>query len=170
MGNPTENNRISKEEILDNWEITEQGSMKWKKHRFSNLVGREVGCLDSRGYRIFKYKNRQYKVHRVIYAFFTGDWPDSIDHINRDPADNRLINLRPIDHIHNLQNVTKTRGVSRYRGVSYQKGVRKPRAFVQYKNKREFLGYFESEEAASFAYESRRKELSEFSPTEGDEL
>ena len=43
--------------------------------------------------------------HRVAWALHYGEWPKGeIDHINHDPADNRVENLRDVTHSENLKN------------------------------------------------------------------
>lgn len=42
--------------------------------------------------------------HRVAYAIYHGAWPDQVDHINGDPADNRIANLRSVDRSGNHRN------------------------------------------------------------------
>lgn len=47
------------------------------------------------GYRVGSLSGLTLRAHRVIWAIVYGEWPkDEIDHINCDPADNRIDNLR----------------------------------------------------------------------------
>lgn len=49
---------------------------------------------------IVPYKGKRYDLreHRVIFAIVHGRWPDpEVDHINGDPTDNRIENLREAD-------------------------------------------------------------------------
>ncbi len=48
-----------------------------------------------------------YLVHRIIWLYMTGSWPDEIDHINHDATDNRWDNLRNVDHATNKRNCKK---------------------------------------------------------------
>ncbi len=150
---------LSKEEMSESWVFSSDGSLIWRKHYFKRYAGQKAGCTNKAGYRVVKYQDIQYKIHRLVYAYHTGNWPKVIDHINGDRSDNRIENLREVTHVVNSQNTTKICGAVKYRGVSYQKGRGRPRAFVQYAGKREFLGYFDSEEQASVAYENRRRML-----------
>jgi len=60
--------------------------------RFS---GKIAGTINKHGYRIISLDNRKYKAHRLAWFYVHGRWPvDQIDHINRCPGDNRLVNLR----------------------------------------------------------------------------
>lgn len=52
-----------------------------------------------------KGKRRQLQGHRVIWMLHYGEWPTNmIDHINRDPSDNRIENLRDVDNGINQRN------------------------------------------------------------------
>lgn len=42
--------------------------------------------------------------HRAIWAMVHGEWPEFIDHINGDRADNRLCNLRAVSRAENNRN------------------------------------------------------------------
>lgn len=53
-----------------------------------------------------KVFNRGMFAHRVAWAIFHGQEPTGqIDHINGDPADNRIVNLRDVGRIDNMRNV-----------------------------------------------------------------
>lgn len=51
------------------------------------------------------------KAHRIAWTIAQGDIPDglSVDHINGDRFDNRLCNLRLVNHKTNMQNRTRAR-------------------------------------------------------------
>jgi hypothetical protein len=51
-----------------------------------------------------------FRAHRAIWALHFGDWPQqTLDHINRDRADNRIENLRDVSHQENQRNRSITR-------------------------------------------------------------
>src|SRR6056297_3524313 len=61
--------------------------------------------LSAQGYLRASFHDKQYVVHRLIWVYMTGDWPNGvIDHINRDRTDNRWCNLRDVDYSLNSQN------------------------------------------------------------------
>lgn len=59
--------------------------------------------------------------HRVIWFLMTGNWPTgTIDHINRNPTDNRWCNLRDVTHRENLLNVgTRANSKTGISGVTW---------------------------------------------------
>lgn len=66
-------------------------------------------------------KWRIYSVHRIIWQMFHGDIPEGmvIDHINGDPWDNRITNLRLVTQKQNVQNAKKSK-----RNTSGATGIR----------------------------------------------
>lgn len=66
------------------------------------------GSFDKDGYLIIKIKGKQYKAHRLVFAYFNGRFPHGeIDHINRNRADNRIENLRECTRQQNVENTTR---------------------------------------------------------------
>lgn len=52
----------------------------------------------------------EHRAHRIIWLMVHGRWPaGAIDHINRDPHDNRLVNLREASPFENAQNAGLSR-------------------------------------------------------------
>lgn len=67
-----------------------------------------IGHKNARGYLVISHKKKSLKAHRVAYALHYGKWPENeLDHINRDPLDNRICNLRDADRILNNLNRAK---------------------------------------------------------------
>jgi hypothetical protein len=80
------------------------GYLRWRKNVNPRArVGDIAGTPDVCGRRVQLHK-KLYRVHRIIWFMHTGEWPNVIDHINGDPHDNRLGNLRDTDVRGNNQN------------------------------------------------------------------
>ena len=95
--------------------------MRVEKHPIGVLV-REDGCvfvpksrarkehwtfgsITSQGYATIKYKGKTYKVHRLVAeSFLNLDNRSEVDHINRNPSDNRVENLRFVTRSENQRN------------------------------------------------------------------
>jgi len=88
-------------------------------------------------------------VHRLIWLHQTGSWPtDQIDHVNGNPHDNRIENLREISAEGNSCN-------RRIVGVSFDtRKVERPwRARIMVKGKSISLGYYDTKAAAMSEYQ-----------------
>lgn len=96
--------------------------------------------------------------HRAAWALHHGEWPNVIDHINGDPTDNRIENLRSVDQALNMRNIGATKvGASGARGVEFRKG--RWRARIRINNRHKFLGSFDTKNAAVAARLRAEREL-----------
>ena len=70
----------------------------------------EVGYINN-GYRTARIKGKAWAVHRVIWAMHNGPLPGilEIDHIDGNPLNNRLENLRAVTRQMNTQNLHRAR-------------------------------------------------------------
>lgn len=119
----------------------------------SRYAGKPAMTAISNGYRSGSICGTLLKAHRVIWLLHTKNWPlGDIDHINGDPLDNRLENLRDVPHAINLRNQklrsTNTSGIN---GVYFDKGNAKWAAASKKDGKFKFLGYFHSIDEAAAA-------------------
>ena len=87
---------------------------------------------------------KNYMAHRVAWAHYYDEWPDSdLDHINGNPKDNRISNLRLASVSENLCNskirMDNTSGV---KGVSWSKKSNKWYAYITKDQKMVSLGRY----------------------------
>lgn len=114
------------------------------------FAGRRAFTItDAYGYKAGSIFNRRYLAHRVIWALTHGEWPDEIDHINGDRADNRLANLRSANRQENMRNMRLgTRNKSGSLGVSWDASRNKWRATITDGGKHITIGRFDDKMAA----------------------
>lgn len=124
------------------------------------FAGKEAfTALAGTGYRYGSIHKKMYGATRVIWAVKTGEWPKGeVDHINGDILDNRWENLRIATHSQNGKNRgAPSNNTSGYKGVSFHRKNGKWRAAIHSEGKKYHLGYFNSAELASQAYEEAAK-------------
>lgn len=135
----------------------EKGILLWK-HRSADMFAsnrsatvwniRFAGkpALDSShpdGYKQGSIFGKLYLKHRVLLAMKLGYWPEYVDHINGNRADNRLCNLRSVTKSENGRNSAKPiTNTSGHIGVSWNKRDRKWTAYITLDQKRKALGNF----------------------------
>lgn len=90
------------------------GRLVWKERepvdRFSRnfnarFAGKPVGSKALTGYLETAINQERYLVHRLVFLYHRGFFPDFVDHINGDREDNRIDNLREATHSQNMMNV-----------------------------------------------------------------
>ena len=142
--------------------------VRWKKQKGARGVcGGEAGYDREDGYRRIRIKDKEWYVHRVAWYLAYGVWPErDLDHINRDPRDNRPCNLRIATRSGNRYNSKNQRNnTSGYRGVSWKKETKKWQVSVQMNGRRKHLGYFEGLEEAARVFDEHLKQVAgEFYP------
>jgi len=136
------------------------GKLYWKKVAHSNkqyLVGQEVGCIHSTGYRHVTWMNKPHKVHRLIFLLEYGYLPKEIDHINGDRQDNRIENLREVTRSQNQFNKTMCKNnTSGTRGVSWHQKSGSWVVRVCANGKSKSIGYFKDLELAGLVADEAR--------------
>lgn len=134
----------------------ETGQFTWKVDQGKAKTGSLAGALNPRGYVSIGWGKKHYSAHRLAWYFVYGRWPrQHIDHINGNPRDNRISNLREATPAQNSANRIRNRNKSE----SAWKGVHKSsknrwRAQIQVRGSVHYLGSFDSELAAAAAYEA----------------
>lgn len=111
----------------------------------SRYAGKEaLRSDDGKGYKVGAIYNRMYSAHRVIWMLKYGSWPNGeIDHINGDPSDNRLINLRVVSPVENSMNRgIPTNNTSGAVGVYWDKQPGKWKAQVTIRGRVKHIGHY----------------------------
>jgi hypothetical protein len=145
---------LSHEEIkrLLNYD-PDTGKFTWKITVNSRApAGSVAGCINPDGYRQIRVAGIVYKAHRLAWLYVTGKFPlNGVDHINGDRMDNRIDNLRDVSHRENHQN-TKFHRNGRLFGTSFHKQSKKWEARIRVRDKRIYLGSFDTEQEAHKSY------------------
>jgi len=121
------------------------------------LAGAVCGAPNKLGYIDIRIEGLRVLAHRLAWFYVYGEWPrHEIDHIDGDPTNNRIANLRDVPHAHNQQNV-KLRG-SATTGLpgAYRVGSRF-KAMISVGGKTRHIGYFDTAEAAHAAYVAAKR-------------
>ena len=81
------------------------GDFTWKVSRGTVKAGDSAGSI-SDGYLRIKFSGQRVFAHRLAWLFMYGRMPkDQIDHIDGDRTNNRITNLREVDHKTNHRNL-----------------------------------------------------------------
>lgn len=104
---------------------------------------------------------KNYNAHRLVWMYVHGYMPDDdIDHIDGNPSNNCLANLRKVSHQVNLQN---RKGPTKANGLGVMGVIRNKKRFgaqIKVDGKRVWLGTYDTPELAHSVYmQARRKFL-----------
>jgi HNH endonuclease/AP2 domain len=99
--------------------------------------------------------------HHIAWYLTYRDWPTLIDHIDRDPTNNKLNNLRLATEGENSRNQRKCKKktTSKYKGVSKGKGRKKWLVAITYQGETCKLGTYLDEKEAALAYNEAASRL-----------
>lgn len=126
------------------------GQLYWKKNTSTrDSIGKPVGTLDTKGYKQVRFNGRLTAVHRIIFYMFYGYCPEYVDHIDGNPLNNNIQNLRPVTNAENQYN-TKIRidNTSGIKGLNFHKDTGKWYVRVQKNGIRYDGGLFDNKEDA----------------------
>lgn len=129
--------------------ITRRGSQK----------GKQRGYYDKDGYLRTHVDKKEYSVHRIIFLLEYGFNPKMVDHIDRNPGNNHIGNLRACTQSQNTAASGPKGGSSKYKGVHWREREKRWTSSVFKEGRRHYLGYYKDEEEAAHAYDKKAKEL-----------
>jgi hypothetical protein len=131
---------------------------------FNRKNGKKYGTLRPNGYMQFCIKRKTYLMHRIIFMMHYGYLPKCLDHIDGNPLNNRIENLREATQSENNCNqklrVTNKSGL---KNIHWASDKRKWIAKITINKKTKFLGAYKDLELAELvAEEARHKYHKEF--------
>jgi hypothetical protein len=122
--------------------------------------GDVAGTRSARGYWCICIDGKRHYAHRLAWLYVFGvQAANGIDHIDGNPINNRIKNLRDIPEKYNHQNIVKPKTVNRsgFLGV-VQHGARW-RAAISHEGKYKYIGVFSTPELAHHAYLVEKRRL-----------
>lgn len=122
--------------------------LRWKESPSRNVTaGREAGGRLRSGHYRVKFGGKSHKVHRIVWLLTHRNWPEKIiDHIDGNPGNNKIENLREVTAQENQRNMRWAKG------YCWHGGHKKWMASIRDGERQLFLGYFEREIDARVAY------------------
>lgn len=143
------------------------GIFHWKISFRNNQVkvGSVAGSINNRDGRLFiRFRGKLYRAHRLAWLLTYGEWPkDQIDHIDGNPLNNRIDNLRDVSNKVNGQNKRRARSDSRVGilGVSPYGDTGKFVSKIKVDEQQVHLGIFSTAQEAHAAYLEAKREFHE---------
>lgn len=150
---------ILSQEYLHSLFDYKEGELFWKISRFGASKNAPAGSITNRSYRVVYIDYKQQALHRMIFLYHHGYLPKYIDHIDRNPLNNKIENLREATASENAQNSkicsTNTSG---FKNVFLCNRTKKWRVRLSVNGNRLHIGSFEDIELADLvAQEARDK-------------
>lgn len=136
----------------------ETGEIKWKKPPHHLIKpGDNAGFFEPRGYLVIQFKKTFFKGHRIAWAIVNNEFPSGeIDHIDGNPSNNKISNLRVVDRSKNQMNRRiSTNNKSGIKGVHFCKSKQKWISRISCGKSRIHIGQFDSFDEAF----QKRKEI-----------
>jgi HNH endonuclease len=131
----------------------DDGNLIWRINKGRSKKGTVAGSKDSKGYFQIKLNQKVYRLHRIVWLWHGKELPEQIDHIDRNPLNNRIENLREATALTNQWNTKKSDN-----GVSWHQPSKKWRARIKINKKEVYLGvYADYNEAKQVRDEAARR-------------
>lgn len=122
---------------------------------FNKITNKEIGYTKA-GYRLVAIKNKSLRLNIIIFAMYHNRWPHLgmlVDHIDQNPLNNSISNLREVTHEGNNKNTSR-----------FKHGITvvhlKHKIKYQVSRFRTYLGTFDSyEEALKVSLNCKREDV-----------
>lgn len=107
-------------------------------------------------YTSVEFENEHFMLHRLVWMFHNGLTENEIDHIDRNPNNNRIENLREVTRQQN--NINSVRKDSICRGTCFHQRDNVWRAQISISGARLHLGSFKTQQEAKACYDKTARE------------
>lgn len=125
------------------------GVMTWRiavarRVKIGDVAGWTRKGKEGKTYRYVEIQGVSYTLHRVIWFYMTGEWPEEVDHADGDGLNNKWLNLSNVSHGTNMRNARlRHDNKSGVPGVIWHKRDIKWETYINYKKERVYLGKHE---------------------------
>jgi hypothetical protein len=128
------------------------GILTYRKPPLGRVKGQICGWVDKNGYRSIEIDGKAVQATHVIWMYVFGVSPgENIDHIDGNPGNNSLSNLRDVSRRENQWN-RKQHRKGKLTGSTYHKKARKFMSQIRVNKKYIYLGLYDTELEAHLAY------------------
>lgn len=95
--------------IKDNLRYDETtGLLWWSKSGHKRVMHKPAGCRRKDGYILIRVDGVLKLAHQIAWFLHYGVWPmHELDHIDGNPSNNKIENLRDVPHSTNIRNQTR---------------------------------------------------------------
>ena len=138
------------------------GVFSWASRASNKLAGSKAGYADARGYWRIKIQGVRFRAHRLAWLYVYGELPAfPIDHIDGNPANNAIANLRLGAEGINQQNVRRPQrnNTSGFLGVHKRSDSSTYRVCISVNGVLRYFGGFKTPEEAHSAYLEKKRQL-----------
>lgn len=98
--------KLTHEWLKDHLDYDPEGYLILKKQWAHRLqVGHKIGYVNGHGYRTTTINRVFYGVHSLVWFWHFGYLPKELDHIDHNPLNNKIENLREVTRSENNQNM-----------------------------------------------------------------
>lgn len=139
------------------------GVLIWTDSAFRRVRGKRAGTTNGMGYRQVRIDGKIYPEHRVVFMLHHGYLPKILDHIDGDPTNNSIENLRPCTQQQNTYNGSGWGKHNLPKGITWSKKDKRYQAQLSINGKNTYLGQFiKLEDAVAAVVEARQKHHGDF--------
>jgi hypothetical protein len=141
------------------------------KFDYDSLSGRlllkktfvDKSTLTSQGYRKIQFRSKSWLVHRLVFCYHHGYFPEVVDHIDGNVENNRIENLQGCTQVENIAKarIFKTNKTG-FKGVSYRKAAKKYEGYFWKNYKKVHCGLWNTPEEAYLEREKQRKQYEQY--------
>ena len=149
---------ITQQQLLDSFDYKD-GNLYWKIAKPKTVIGKFAGSKLSNGYYHVQLNGKFILNHRAIFFMHNGFLPKYVDHIDGDPSNNKIENLREVTAAQNSWNQKYTNSASGVKGVTWNKQVKKWQPQIRANGKKYYLGRFSNLDDAIDVYNDAAKRL-----------
>lgn len=149
------------QELVKQKFIYKDGNLYWRHSTRNKKAGALAGWIgiwsgqERRRIQVLKTRLMQ---SQMVFLYHKGYIPEVVDHIDRNPMNDRIENLRAATNLQNARNRTSNKNSSsKYKGVCIDPKTRKWRAYIFIDKKQKGLGNFNTENEAAICYNEAAK-------------